>query len=162
MSDNISPPTLHILCRELKEISEWEKLAVYLNLPDHVIQDAKECYPHGGIWERKMHCLKKWLDQPNTVHSWSTIADAVDKVNLSVAEHIRKKYATILDQVLTTSQNEKQFIVTEGPTSTHDPMINNLEQISSTSSNDDQHSTSNSKIEEEKPLIKEVVEKDVY
>ena len=53
MSDNISPPTVNLLCRELEEIFEWEKLAVYLNLPNHVIQDAKVCYPHGGIWELK-------------------------------------------------------------------------------------------------------------
>ena len=99
MSDNISPPTVNLLCRELEEISEWEKLAVYLDLPDHVIQDAKECYPNGGIWERKMHCFKKWLDKTNTVHSWRTIADSLEKVNARVAENIRSKYATIIDQV---------------------------------------------------------------
>ena len=105
MSDDISPPTLNLLCRELTKIHEWEKLAVYLELPDHVIQDAKVCYPHGGIWEFKKHCLQKWLDQTNTVHSWDTVVKAVEEVNPAVAENIRTKYATILDLVPYTSQN---------------------------------------------------------
>ena len=107
MSDNISPPTVNLLCCELKEISEWERLAVYLNLSDCIIQDAKECYPNGGIWNHKKHCLKKWLDQTNTVHSWRTVVDAVKRVNARVAENIRKKYATILDQVPSQSQHEE-------------------------------------------------------
>ena len=188
MSDNISPPTLFLLCRELKEISEWEELAIYLKLPDHIIQDAKERYPNGGIWNRKKHCLKKWLNQAKTVHSWRTVADAVEEVNARLAENIRKKYTKILDQVpskkksillrtskqkyavdqvLTTSQNEEHSIVSNGQyfTSTHDPIINDhqfiaLEQVPSTSSNDEQYPTSNSKIEEEEPLPieKEIVE----
>ena len=105
MSDNISPPSVNLLCRELEGIFEWEKLAVCLNLPNHVIQDAKVCYPHGGIWELKMHCLKKWLEQTNTVHSWRTIVDAVEGVNARVADSIRTKYATILDQVNQTDSN---------------------------------------------------------
>ena len=53
-----------------------------------------------------MHCLQKWLEQSNTVHSWRAIADAVQEVNLRVAENIRTKYATILDQVTLTVQHE--------------------------------------------------------
>ena len=105
MSDNISPPTVNLLCRELEKIFEWEKLAVYLNLRDHVIQNAKVSYPHGGIWDLKMHCLKKWLEQTNTVHSRHTIADAVEGINARVADSIRTKYATILYQVNQTDSN---------------------------------------------------------
>ena len=70
MSDNHSPPTLHLLCEELKEVFEWEQLAVSLKVPTADRKDAMERYPHGGIPERKMHCLQKWLEQSNTVHSW--------------------------------------------------------------------------------------------
>ena len=50
------------------------------------------------LWIRttQMHSLQKWLKQTSTVHSWRTLADAVEKVNPFVAEQIRKKYAAIL------------------------------------------------------------------
>ena len=98
MSDNLSPPTLYLLCDELKQVVEWDKLAVYLKVPYVDIEDARE--RHRGTWQRKMHCFKKWLDQSNATHarSWHTVADAVENVNPAIAEHIRQKYASILDQ----------------------------------------------------------------
>ena len=53
-----------------------------------------------------MHSLQKWLDQTNTVHSWSTIADAVEKVNPAVADNIRTKYASNVDLVPSSSRHE--------------------------------------------------------
>ena len=105
MSDNLSPPTLHLLCDELEEVVEWNKLAIALKVQYKDIKSIEGQYP--GLWERKMHCLQKWLDQSNTVHSWRTIADAVDKINPAVAEHIRNKYAIILDDVPSTTQYEE-------------------------------------------------------
>ena len=99
MADDLHSPTIDLLCDELRDVVEWDNLAVYLKVPYVDIEDARERYR--GIWQRKMHCLKKWLqlDQSKTVHSWRTVADTVEKVdNYAVAEHIRQKYASILDQ----------------------------------------------------------------
>ena len=99
MSDDLRLPTLKLLCDELRHVVEWDRLAMHLDVPFYVIKDIEQQFP--GIEQRKMHCLQKWLDQNNTVHSWHTVADAVDKVNPAVAEHIRQKYASILDQECT-------------------------------------------------------------
>ena len=96
MSDNLSPPTLDLLSNEIEEV-KWDELAVVLNVSD--IEDIREKYP--GTRQCKIHCLQKWLDQRDTVHSGCTVADAVDKINPEVAKQIRKKYATILDDVPT-------------------------------------------------------------
>ena len=165
MSDNLRPPTLDVLCDELRQVVEWDQVALYLKVYHVDIKGIEAQY--SGLAQRKMHSLQKWLDQTNTVHSWRTVADAIGKVNPAVAERIRAKYVTILDQVLTTSQNEEHSIVSDGqyPTSSHDPIINDhrliaLEQVPSSSANDDRYPTSNSRIEEEEPLPfeKEIVE----
>ena len=83
MSDNLSPPTLNLLSNELEEV-KWDELAIVLNVSD--IEDIREKYPGTRQW--KIHCLQKWLDQRDNVHSWHTVADAVDKINPVVAEHI--------------------------------------------------------------------------
>ena len=103
MSDNLSPPTLDVLCNELREVVEWDLVAIYLKVDNIDIQDSRERCT--GIQQCKSYCLQKWLDQTNTVHSWCTVADAVEKVNPPVAENIRTKYATILDLVSSTSSN---------------------------------------------------------
>ena len=105
MSDNLSPPTLHLLCDELRQVVEWDQVAINLKVPFVDIRDIETRY--SGLWQRKMHCLQKWLDQSNTVHSWYTVAEAVDKINPAVAEYIRNKYAIILDDVLSTTQYEE-------------------------------------------------------
>ena len=107
MSDNLYPPTLNLLCDELREVVEWDQLAMYLNVLWYVIEDIRQQFQ--GISQRKMHILQKWLDERNTVHSWHTVADAVEKVNPAVAEHIRQKYASILDKELTRN-NDSQLI----------------------------------------------------
>ena len=103
MSDNLSPPTLHLLCDELREVVEWDIVAIHLKVDNIDIQDSRERY--SGIQQCKSHCLQKWLDQTNTIHSWRTVADAVDKVNPRVADSIRTKYVTIIDHVPSTSSN---------------------------------------------------------
>ena len=103
MSDNLSPPTLDILCNELRQVVEWDQVAVNLKVSYVNIKSIEKQYSE--LAQRKMHSLQKWLDQTNTVHSWRTIADAVEKVNPAVAENIRTKYATIIDLVPSTSSN---------------------------------------------------------
>ena len=103
MSDNLSPPTLNLLCDELKDVVEWDIVAIHLEVDNIDIQDSRERYR--GIQQHKSHCLQKWLDQTNTIHSWRTVADAVDKVNSRVADSIRTKYATIIDLVPSHSQH---------------------------------------------------------
>ena len=103
MSDNLSPPTLYLLCDELRQVVEWDQVAVNLKVTYVDIKSIEKQYSE--LAQRKMHSLQKWLDQTNTVHSWSTIAVAVEKVNPAVAENIRTKYATIIDLVPSTSQN---------------------------------------------------------
>ena len=105
MSDNLSPPTLDVLCDELRLVVEWDQVALSLKVSYVDIKSIETQYSE--LAQRKMHSLQKWLDQTNTVHSWRTIADAVEKVNPAVAENIRTKYATILDSVLSTTQHEK-------------------------------------------------------
>ena len=105
MSDNLSPPTLDVLCDELRQVVEWDQVAVSLKLPFVDIEDVRGRF--STINQCKMYSLQKWLNQTNTVHSWCTIADAVEKVNPAVAENIRTKYATILDQVTLTVQHEE-------------------------------------------------------
>ena len=105
MSDNLSPPTLDLLCDELRQVVEWDQVAVSLKVSYVDIKSIESQYSE--LAQRKMHSLQKWLDQTNTVHSWRTIADAVEKVNPAVGENIRTKYATILDLVLSTSRHKK-------------------------------------------------------
>ena len=95
-------PTLNLLCDELREVVEWDQIAVNLKVSYGDIKSIEGQYP--DLWRRKMDSLQKWLDQSNTVHSWCTIADAVERVNSRVAEHIRTKYAAVLDQVPSHSQ----------------------------------------------------------
>ena len=128
MSDNLSPPTLNLLSNELEEV-ECDELAVVLNVSD--IEDIREQYPGTGQW--KIDCLQKWLDQRDTVHSWCTVANAVDKINPVVAEHIRNKYSTILDDVPSKPQHEEHRIV-----------------------NDDQRLNINSAIEEQQASLSKV------
>ena len=103
MSDNLSPPTLDLLCDELRQVVEWDQVAVNLKVSYVDIKSIETQYSE--LAHRKMHSLQKWLDQTNTVHSWRTVADAVEKVNRRVAYNIRTKYATILDLVPSTSSN---------------------------------------------------------
>ena len=108
MSDYVSPPTLDILCDELREVVEWDQVAVSLKVSYVDIKCIEAEY--SGLARRKMHFLEKWLNQTNTIHSWRTIADAVEKVNPAVAERIRTKYATVLDLVPSTSRYEIQVL----------------------------------------------------
>ena len=112
MSDYVSPPTLDILCDELREVVEWDQVAVSLKVPFVDIKRIEAEFSE--LAQRKMHSFQKWLNQTNTVHSWRTVADAVEKVNPAVAEHIRTKYATVLDQVQSISRYEIQVIDQKG------------------------------------------------
>ena len=105
MSDNLSPPTLDVLYDELRQVVEWDVVAMYLGVPYVDIVDIRGQF--SGISQCKMQCLQKWLDQANTEHSWCTVADAVERVNPAVAESIRIKYAAILDQTSFTLQHEQ-------------------------------------------------------
>ena len=106
MSDNVGLPTLDLLCDELSQVVEWDRVAVSLKVPFVDIKDIETRY--SGLEQRKMHSLQKWLEQTSTVHSWRTVADAVQKVNPFVAEQIRKKYAAILDQESSPFQHDKR------------------------------------------------------
>ena len=145
MSDNLSPPTLDLLCDELRQVVEWDQVAVSLKVSYVDIKSIETQYSE--LAQRKMHSLQKWLDQTNTVHSWHTIADAVEKANPAVAENIRTKYATILDLVPSTSQHEKSSDVKNehNPTSyfmnkeQQGITLNQMPQCKKCSVNDDQH-----------------------
>ena len=41
MSDNLSPPTLDVLCDELRQVVEWDQVAVSLKLPFVDIEDVR-------------------------------------------------------------------------------------------------------------------------
>ena len=111
MSDNLSPPTIDVLCDELRQVVEWDEVAMYLEVPHVDIEDIRGRF--SKISQCKMQCLQKWLDQTNTEHSWCTIADAVERVNPAVAECIRTKYAAILDQTSFTLQHEQYANVSD-------------------------------------------------
>ena len=101
MSDNpnnLSPPTLDLLCHELRDIVEWRQLAINLKVrySDVITIEIKYNY---DVTECRMHALQKWLQQVNTVHSWHTVANAVKNINPSVAERIKKNYAPIIDEI---------------------------------------------------------------
>ena len=67
MSDNLSPPTLDILCDELRQVVEWDQVALSLKVPFVDIKSIETQYSE--LAQRKMHSLQKWLDQTNIVHS---------------------------------------------------------------------------------------------
>ena len=113
MSDNLSPPTLDVLCDELREVVEWDQVAVSLKVPFVDIKSIETQYSE--LAQRKMHFLQKWLNQTNTVHSWRTIADAVEKIHPFVAENIRSKCVIILDLVPSTSSNAEYSSVNACP-----------------------------------------------
>ena len=129
MSDNLSPPTLNILCDELRQVVEWDEVAIYLKVPHVDIEDIRGQF--SKISKCKMQCLQKWLDQTNTEHSWRTVANAVEKVNPAVAEYIRAKYATILDQTpFILKHEEHSNVIDDQPSSSdHEYMIEEQEPI---------------------------------
>ena len=101
MSDNpnnLSPPTLDLLCHELKDVVEWDRLAISLKVPYVEVTSIQREYH--DVQRCKLHALHKWLQQANNVHSWRTVASAVNDINPAVAEHIKQKYAPIIDKVL--------------------------------------------------------------
>ena len=100
MSDNpnnLSPPTIDLLCRELRDIVEWERLAISLKVPYVEVTSIQREYH--DVQRCKLHALQQWLQQTNNVHSWRTVASAVNDVNPAVAECIKQKYAPVLDEV---------------------------------------------------------------
>ena len=100
MSDNpsnLSPPTLDLLCYELRDVVEWDQLAIYLKVPPVRVACIRREY--NDVQQRKMYALQKWLQQDDTVHSWRVVADAVKLIYPVVAECIEEKYALVLDEV---------------------------------------------------------------
>ena len=44
MADDLHSPTIDLLCDELRDVVEWDNLAVYLKVPYVDIEDARERY----------------------------------------------------------------------------------------------------------------------
>lgn len=99
MSDNtsnLSPPTLDLLCQELRDVVEWDQVATNLKVP--YVEIASITTRYHGVQQCKMHALQRWLEQVNTVHSWRVVANAVKHINPAVAMRIERNYALVLDE----------------------------------------------------------------
>ena len=107
MSDHITTLTTDLLVHELKGITEWQSLGLYLGL---AMAEIKEIEQYSDTPRRRMEMLEKWMRKQGNP-SWEMVVEALEKMSEQrLADQLRIKYCTQQhqDEKPLTSRREEQ------------------------------------------------------
>ena len=107
MSDHITTLTTDLLVHELKGITEWQSLGLYLGL---AMAEIKEIEQYSDTPRRRMEMLEKWMRKQGNP-SWEMVVEALEKMSEQrLADQLRIKYCTQQhqDEKPLTSKSEEQ------------------------------------------------------
>ena len=108
MSDHVTTLTADLLIHELKEITKWQSLGLYLGLSIADIEEIEQDHPDTA--RRRMEMLKRWMSR-EVSPSWAMVVEALEKMSeLRLAHQLREKYCTQQhkDEKPPTSTSEEQ------------------------------------------------------
>ena len=108
MSDHITTLTTDLLVYELKGITEWQSLGLYLGLGMAEIKEIEQDHPDTP--RRRMEMLEKWMRKEGNP-SWEMVVEALEKMSEQrLANQLRVKYCTQQhqDEKPLTSKSEEQ------------------------------------------------------
>ena len=78
------------LLKELQQVTEWRKLGLYLDVPEHKLDDIQESNS-GNIDDYRREMLMVWMD--SEVATWSRMVHALIHIDKPVlAANIASKY----------------------------------------------------------------------
>lgn len=80
----------HIL---LPLASEWQSIGVLLGIPQEDLRIIQLDNPH-STRNCLSNMLNKWLNHHDPLPTWSALAEAVETIDPSLADIIRKRYLT--------------------------------------------------------------------
>ena len=91
MSDNVDASVdLHLLVKELHEVTEWYTLGALLGLTENEIKEIEQ--NHHETARRRMAMLSKWVKKDKNP-SWLKIITALEEISeTSLANQLREKY----------------------------------------------------------------------
>ena len=83
-------PTLQDLLRRLLPISsQWKNIGVLLGIPLHRLERIKS--DEENVNDRMREMLSEWLKLSNHPPTWTTLTDAVQIVDESLAQYIKQQ-----------------------------------------------------------------------
>ena len=89
---DISPPSVHLLVKELKEVKDWYVFGVALDIPVRQLNAIQSSNPHGGVERWLVDMFEYWLNS-NPDASWKDIIQALEQTDqLVLAAKVKIKY----------------------------------------------------------------------
>ena len=106
MSDNVDASVdLHLLVKELHEVTEWYTLGALLGLTENEIKEIEQ--NHHETARRRMAMLSKWVKKDKNP-SWLKIITALEEISeTSLANQLREKYTATHQPRLSAKPDEQ-------------------------------------------------------
>ena len=106
MSDNVDASVdLHLLVKELHEVTEWYTLGALLGLTENEIKEIEQ--NHHETARRRMAMLSKWVKKDKNP-SWLKIITALEEISeTSLANQLREKYTATHQPRLSAKRKEE-------------------------------------------------------
>ena len=92
MSDSRSPLSVVLLLKELRQVTDWHMLGLYLEIPPQELDKIRQQFLSEGVERCKAAMFDLWLRRnPNA--SWDNVASALEQAGEAVlASDVRKRF----------------------------------------------------------------------